>query len=523
MVKCRDCFDPPIARHINVPRDPERVISFRHPAYPVSANDLLCLSAIDDDPVRGIDYNIALVACGIIACNKWHQAWFGEKCEGGDEELDRYRRVPRPKNGILPYKESPYYFFVNEDVKYKYPVVPSFEHWPFPHKSLPDGWKRMCPPSTSGGETVTLPEDHRIATSMRDRGCRITGYLQGTEIAHLVPTQAMGWFEVNLMKQYCRHKIRINPVDDDANMLMLRRDLHFMFDQRQLVVVPKVNSKATTQIQTEGQQHLTREQIIPTSPIGPTCSDQPTYPVIHVLLPDGHDELRTLYHNRLLQPTFVSASDIAPEFLFARFAWAILSDEYYRLLKSDWLQYRVLIFDPETGKRQEQDMRRKALDQNVHLFSRRSRSRNVSPRKRRIESVEDEVGDYDDLYNDNNNLYLDRIDRELSRSRDGELEGNDDDELDRYDGEPFRGRSRWRLPNTAHPQPHDLNHCSRSLPSHESSFNSYSEFMSPITIPDSPCLSHNLGSPKAAQQDQPTVVGKDSLEMRQRKRRRFNR
>ncbi|KAI1418815.1 hypothetical protein F5Y12DRAFT_789568 [Xylaria sp. FL1777] len=506
MVQCRDCFDPPIARHINVPRCPERLISFRHPAYPVSANNLLCLSATDDDPVHGIDYNIALAACGIVACNKWHQAWFGEKYEGGDEDQDRYRRVPRPENGILPYKESPYYFFVNEDVKYKYPVVPSFEHWPFPHKSLPDGWKRMCPPSTSGG------------------------YLQGTETAHLVPPQAIGWFEVNMMQQYCRLKIRVNPIHDDANMLLLRKDLHFMFDQRQLVVVPKVNSQATMQIQAEGQQQLTRKQIIctsplqSTSPIGPTCSDQPTYPVIHVLLPDGHDELRNLYHNRLLQPSLVPALDIAPEFLFARFAWAILSDEYYRLLKSDLFQYRVLIFDPETGKRQEQDMRRKALDQNVRLFSRRNRSRNVSPRKRRMGSVEDEVDDCDDLYNDNNNRYFDRIDRELSRFRDEQREANDDDEPDRYyDGEPIRGRSRWRLPNTVHPPPNDLNHCSPLLHLHESSFNSYLKDMSPITMPDSPCSSPNSGFPKVQQQqDQSTAAGKDSLDMPRRKRRRFN-
>ncbi|KAI0535596.1 hypothetical protein GGR58DRAFT_438614 [Xylaria digitata] len=514
MDQCRNCFDPPIARDINVPRYPERLISFRHPAYPLSANNLLSLAVTGDGPVLGIDYNLALVACGIVACNKWHQAWFGEKREGGNEERDGYRRVSRPENGILPYKESPYYFFINEDVEYKYPVVPSFEHWPFPHNNLPDEWKRMCPLSTSGGEAVTLPEDPRTAASMRDRGCRITGYLQGTEIAHLVPTQAMGWFEANMMQRYCRHSVRVNPIDDDANMLTLRRDIHFIFDQRQLAIVPKVNSQATTQSLPGGQQYITCNQTIPLSVLQspsatrPICSDRLTYPVIHVLLPDRHNELRSLYHNRLLQPSLVPAFDIAPEFLFARFAWTILSDEFYRLLKSHLLQYRVLIFDPETGERQEQDMRRQALDQKVHLFPRGSRSRNVSPRKRRIGSAEDEVDDSN----------------ELPGFRDEELEGNNGDNSDIYDWEPFRGRSRWRLPNYSYPPPpNNLNHSSPSISSHKSSFNSYSADISPVTMPDSPRLSPEPGPLRMQeQQDQTIAVGKDCSSLPRQKRRRVS-
>ncbi|KAF2963677.1 hypothetical protein GQX73_g9910 [Xylaria multiplex] len=506
MGRCRDCFDPPVARDINSPHRPSRLISFRHPAYPVSANDLISLSATDDEPVPGIDYNLALVACGIVACNKWHQAWFGEICEGRDEEQNRYRRVSRPENGILPYKESPYYFFINEDVKYKYPVIPSFDHWPFPHNNLPNEWKRMCLPSTSGGETVTIPEDPRAAAFMRDRGCRVTGYLQGIEIAHLVPTQTMGWFEANAMQRYCRRSVCVNPIDDEANMIMLRKDLHFIFDQRQLAVVPKVNDQATTQNLAKSQQYVTSNQPTPSSapqspsPIRPICSDQPTYPVIHVLLPDRYNELRSLYHNRLLQPSLVPAFDIVPEFLFARFAWTILSDKFYRLLQSNLLRYRVLVFDPETGKRQEQDMDCQVLYQNVHLFSRRNRRSNMSPRSGGTESVENEVDDSNGL----------------SISHDEEPEGNNDQKSDMYDQEPFRGRSRWRLPNYSYPPPNPLS-------SHKSSYTSQSRDRPHTTIPNSPHSSPGSGPLRTQQQqDQTTLARKDYSGPPRQKRRRVS-
>ncbi|KAI1271444.1 hypothetical protein F5Y07DRAFT_344460 [Xylaria sp. FL0933] len=202
--------------------------------------------------------------------------------------------------------------------------------------------------------------------------------------------------------------------DDDANLVVLRKDLHFLFDQRRLVLVPKAGPWPSTD--TSGGLGSTDEQTAISSPQSDSIHsfDQPIYLSTHVLLPDMAGELTNLYHNRLLQRSFTS-SDMAPEFLFARFAWAILSDEFYRLLQTDLFKYRVLIFDPKTAKHEEQDLGRKALDKTVNLFPRGSCSRSISPKKRRMPLVEDEEDSADS----------------------GESDASDE-------SESCRGRWRWR-------------------------------------------------------------------------------
>ncbi|KAI0410649.1 hypothetical protein F5X98DRAFT_359147 [Xylaria grammica] len=392
-------------------------ISFRHPGYPASARDLLRLSATDGEPAHGIDYNIALAACGIVACNRWRDAWFGEERDagGGEEAQDRYRRVPRPENGILPYKETPYYFFVGDDVGYKYPVVPSFAHWPFPHDGMPDDWRTLQFPSGSA-TAVTLPEEPRSALYARDQGCRVTGYFLGSDIARLVPAQATGWFEANGMQRYCQLQTRANPIDDEANTLVLRQDICKILGEGYLGIVPRAGAQPTAQAQTDGQQAAAPVTPIPSTPPNtPMHSNQATYPVIHVFIPDEYGELLQIYHNQPLQPSCPgAASDIAPEFLFARFAWAVLSDKHYNFLQCGWLEYRVLILDPETGERREQDMGREALGHSVRLFSERSGSSEAS-----------EASDDDEEPGEN----------------------DDDDSPGQYE-ESARGRSRWRVPAT---------------------------------------------------------------------------
>ncbi|GAW14208.1 hypothetical protein ANO14919_036050 [Xylariales sp. No.14919] len=345
-------------------------ISFRHPAYHESANDLLCLGAVDYHTVRGINYDVALVACGIVAGNKWHHAWFGEKCD----QKGGYQCVPRPDNGILPYKKSPYYFFVNQDTKYKYPVVPSFEHWPFPHGDLPDAWKRL----SVGSKTAILPEDPQRAIASRDQRCRITGYAIGTGCTHLIPAVYQGWFGANRMRQYCQAGGLASEIDDRANTLLLRRDLRFLFDEKRFVMVPR---------------------------------GHPPTPTIHVLSPDTHGELQSLYQSRPLQPILMGGQDVAPEFLFARFAWALFCDKHYSLLKSTLLlgdrvlisevKYRVSIFDAETGGRHEKDMTREALDRDIQIWS----QDHTNSRKRRRGGADESSynGDSDEL--DENDFY----------------------------------------------------------------------------------------------------------------------
>lgn len=99
--------------------------------------------------------------------------------------------------------------------------------------------------------------------------------------------------------------------------MLLRRDIHNLFDKRRLVLVPK-------------QGKL----------------------VIHVLGSDaGTPKLLTLYHNRSPLPL----SGVSIEFLYARFAWAIFCDEYLPFFRTATQQYSLLLYDPKSTKCAQRD------------------------------------------------------------------------------------------------------------------------------------------------------------------------
>ncbi|KAK3937593.1 hypothetical protein QBC46DRAFT_411015 [Diplogelasinospora grovesii] len=233
MTDLRECLPPPIESHLSSPAN-ERRISFRHPAYPDAAPDLLCLSAVDGGLGVGIEYNTALVACGIVAGNRWDGAWFSVRSSSDNDSIVP---VEHPSDGIL--RDSVYYFCVGSSSEEPYPT------------------------------------------------CRVTGYFEARKVAHLVPISAAGWFESNRMKQYCRLPSKMNIIDNDRNMFLLRRDLHQLFDTRRFTIMPKTSIGAAA----------------------PTL-------ITHVLLPQTHPELHILYHNRALQEPLTG---IAVEMLFARF------------------------------------------------------------------------------------------------------------------------------------------------------------------------------------------------------------
>ncbi len=111
----------------------------------------------------------------------------------------------------------------------------------------------------------------------------------------------MNWFRSNDMDQYVSQQTRTGDpaIDDPANALLLRADLHRAFDKLQFIFIPKANG------------------VLVTHALGSAI------------------ELRNLYHNATLHQV-----GAGPQFLFARFAWAIfpflrgfLQRGQYRLLK----------------------------------------------------------------------------------------------------------------------------------------------------------------------------------------------
>jgi hypothetical protein len=83
----------------------------------------------------------------------------------------------------------------------------------------------------------------------------------------------------------------MGTVNDWRNLILLRSDLHFIFDARKFAVVPKL----------------------------PHAAEKPAF-VVHALVGDAGSEIVQLYHDVTLQPL----TGIAIEYLLARFAWTII-------------------------------------------------------------------------------------------------------------------------------------------------------------------------------------------------------
>ncbi|KAF2187453.1 hypothetical protein K469DRAFT_114092 [Zopfia rhizophila CBS 207.26] len=175
----------------NLPIDLNHRVYLRHPGYSDTGGILMVLPALDH-PQGGIHHETARIAYAIVANNRW---------EGFLTEIRTGGRTAVGSDGILRGKN--YYFRVSKDATdKKYPMVPSFAHWRFPHDNLPKSWT-SCEP-------YKLPLDRQLprqsslaeATLARDVSCRVTNHIKGTEHAHLVPRSEERWFSENSMFQY---------------------------------------------------------------------------------------------------------------------------------------------------------------------------------------------------------------------------------------------------------------------------------------------------------------------------------
>ncbi|KAI9861275.1 MAG: hypothetical protein M1813_005448 [Trichoglossum hirsutum] len=271
-----------------IPGTPNRQIRFRHPGYDDSNNVLLKLFAPDlgqNSTDRGLYAQYALEACGIISGNRW-DGWLSEvKDPNVSARID--------PTSIL--QKNSYYFHLpplqsDIDAGYPnapYPIVPTFRQWRFPHDQLPDPWEQ-----TVSQDYDPVAPQKSFATSnltaslqTRDVSCRITGCVEGTQVAHICPQQEIDWWYENGMSLY--NTGLTNTLDHLSNTLLLRADLHIAFDKPKFAFVPKPSS-------------------------------EPERPRLVTHLIDASAELEHLYHNRVLHSQGPSI-----EAFFARFAWSI--------------------------------------------------------------------------------------------------------------------------------------------------------------------------------------------------------
>jgi HNH endonuclease len=98
--------------------------------------------------------------------------------------------------------------------------VPSFQDWEFPHGRMPDAWAPVS-------SIAPIGPGH----------CGVTNFSLPLETAHLVPIKEQAWYNRNGMTRYGAGMLK--DIDDEANILQLRSDIHAIFDARMFAIVPK--------------------------------------------------------------------------------------------------------------------------------------------------------------------------------------------------------------------------------------------------------------------------------------------
>jgi hypothetical protein len=283
----------------------------------------------------------ALTACGVVAGNRW-DGWLSEHRDKIGDESQKIHFNAADMDKIL--EQSSYYFHLpdhDNDPSRPYPIVPTFQEWPFPHDQLPPSWIQAAPPETA--EQTFSISGLTTALMQRDISCRITGYRESVQVAHICPQSEEDWYLRNGMPRYSDGNTA--SVDNPANALLLRADLHIAFDKPKFVFVPK-----------------------------PSVDGEPRQFAVHLVEPSR--ELESLYHNRALQGLGVSL-----ELLFARFAWTIfpwlagfLKGRMQRCLRLS------TTIDDATGT--EMPPFFASAEQCENLLVKSSKSRNYSPKKR---------------------------------------------------------------------------------------------------------------------------------------------
>lgn len=159
------------------------VISILHPDYAPHENTLLEFRALDDG---GLDYDTALVACGILAGNKW-TGFFAKQSPASGSNLVR---VARPADGVLRGNDAYYFQLPDADAGERpFPVVVRFRDWRFPHNDLPPLWRQLA--------AVIASDDGNVTS----QSCSLTDSRWSVERAHLVPLSESDWWTREKLRQ----------------------------------------------------------------------------------------------------------------------------------------------------------------------------------------------------------------------------------------------------------------------------------------------------------------------------------
>ncbi|KAF8710133.1 hypothetical protein AX14_013428 [Amanita brunnescens Koide BX004] len=193
-----------------------------------------------------------------------------------------------------------YYHLNNPQTDPLYPTCLDFSSWSFPHGQLPKAWDRTVPLDDDG---IVAPDNWSAMSTtvkLRDKRCRVSGWRDGITTAHIIPSKDGPWMRVNNMRVYSLSDQQ--EENDSRNLFALRRDLHsLLFDQAKWVVVPK-----------GGQM------------------------VVHFI--SQSYEAAALYHNKAF-----NTAQLSHEFLFSRFAWAIIEQAKWFIKPGLRKRFRLIV------------------------------------------------------------------------------------------------------------------------------------------------------------------------------------
>ncbi|KAI0885050.1 uncharacterized protein GGS22DRAFT_137827 [Annulohypoxylon maeteangense] len=277
-------------------------IEIYHPGY----SQPTCLASFNASDPGGLYYLLVYWACCIIADNIWEDdEGFGENGEITGPYLSKSSSPGNPlsRTELLPIGR--YYFHVpgytNDP---PFPISCNFDNWEFPDK-LPLPWEQL----RTSIDSFADQSDSHSAYDSDLQPCCITAGLTSLEKCHVMPPSTKRWLKNNDMRRFLdAQKVRATH-DAPGNKIFIRKDIHFLWDQNHLTMLPKLDS----------------------SP------DTPEYRLTtHVLHPPGKSadsdmEILALYQNIPCLPL----RKVPIEFLFARFAWSIFTNFVIMLFNDD--------------------------------------------------------------------------------------------------------------------------------------------------------------------------------------------
>ncbi|KAI8958188.1 hypothetical protein F5Y11DRAFT_362960 [Daldinia sp. FL1419] len=336
--------------------DIRKVVRIFHPGYKPEY-PLLELRATDDG---SLCYTIIYHACCIIAGNIWDDS---EGATGPylstspDPSAQRYQ----PANYVIP--AGAYYFHVpnthriDSDHTQPYPIIPEFQHWPFPDKPLPKPWRDLAADNpTVNTDSINDPIPVQ---------CPITSQLIGLEDDHVMPKTTQPWLKMNKMRRFMATDTPIATHDAACNKIYFRHDFHHLWENNFVALVPKPSVP-------DGKYKLVSHLL--------------AFPKKHV---NANTEAHVLFHNRPCLPI----PHVPVELLFVRFGWALFTNNLLKMFGDhvDGDLYSVLLL-----RRDEQGTRKLTqallpLHEFPRVLSKATGVRGAGANKRNHSQIDEEV------------------------------------------------------------------------------------------------------------------------------------